>query len=66
LERERCSYIDARKKRFWNAVPVCVLRKNFCNGVPAHSITEIALSSADSNIYFYGTRRLIAMFTKAY
>jgi hypothetical protein len=30
------SYIDDRKKRFRNAVPVCVLlRKNFRNGVPS-------------------------------
>jgi hypothetical protein len=33
------SYIDARGKRFQNAILACVvLRKNFQNSFPAHSI----------------------------
>jgi hypothetical protein len=41
---ERCgvSYSNSRKKRFWNAVPACILlSKNLWNGVPARSITKI-------------------------
>jgi hypothetical protein len=35
-------YTDAKEKRSWNAVPICVLlRKNFWNGVLVHSITKI-------------------------
>jgi hypothetical protein len=37
------SYIDAGKKRFQDAVPACVLRKNFQNSIPAYSITKIPL-----------------------
>jgi hypothetical protein len=38
---EGVSYINARKKRFWNTVPACVLlRLNFQNGVPAHSVKK--------------------------
>jgi hypothetical protein len=42
---EGVSYIDARKKkkRFWNAILVCVLPKNFQNGVPACSVIKIPL-----------------------
>jgi hypothetical protein len=38
------SYIDARKKRFWNtipSIPSCILRKNFQNNVLVHSIIKI-------------------------
>jgi hypothetical protein len=32
-------------KRFWNAVPACVLlTKNFRNGVPVRSVTKILLT----------------------
>jgi hypothetical protein len=35
------SYIDARTKRFRDAVRACAfLRKNFRNGVPARSVTK--------------------------
>jgi hypothetical protein len=41
------NYIDAMKKRFQNAVLACVLpRKNFWNGVLAHSITKTPLSKS--------------------
>jgi hypothetical protein len=37
-------HIDARKKRFWDVVPACALhRKNFQNGIPAHSVTKIPI-----------------------
>jgi hypothetical protein len=43
------SYIDARKKRFQNAGPACVvLRKNFWNGVLVCSITKILLITTDT------------------
>jgi hypothetical protein len=35
------SYINSRKKRFQNTIPVCtLLRKNFQNGVLEHSATK--------------------------
>jgi hypothetical protein len=35
------SYIDARRKRFRNALPACVLLiKEFRNGVPTRSVTK--------------------------
>jgi hypothetical protein len=38
-ERGDVSYTNARKKRFWNAVPAWVLlRKNFWNSVPAQKL----------------------------
>jgi hypothetical protein len=38
------SYIDAKKKRFRNAVQAyALLRKNFRNGVPARPVTKVAL-----------------------
>jgi hypothetical protein len=38
------SYINIKRRRFWNAVLACaLLRKNFWNGVPACSITKIPL-----------------------
>jgi hypothetical protein len=40
----RVSDTDARKKRFLNAVPVCVLPgKNLRKGVPARSVTKIPM-----------------------
>jgi hypothetical protein len=39
------SCVDARIKRFWNVFLACVhLRKNFRNGVLAHSITKIPVA----------------------
>jgi hypothetical protein len=35
-------YIYAKKERFWNTIPACVLRKNFQNGVPAYSIRKLS------------------------
>jgi hypothetical protein len=43
LERDGASYIGARKKRFWNAVLACILRKSFRNSILACSITKIPL-----------------------
>jgi hypothetical protein len=38
------SYNDARKKRFWNTIPACIiLIKSFRNGVPERPVTEIPL-----------------------
>jgi hypothetical protein len=38
------SYIDARIKRLWNAIPAFViLKKNFWDGILACSITKIPL-----------------------
>jgi hypothetical protein len=38
------SYIDARIKRLWNAIPAFVLlRKNFWDGILTCSITKIPL-----------------------
>jgi hypothetical protein len=43
IQSERCGigYTNARKKRFPNAVPSCVLlKKNFRNSVPARYVTK--------------------------
>jgi hypothetical protein len=62
------SYINARKHRFQNAIPSCVLlRKNFQNGIPVHCVTKIPLVTgictkqlldlAKRNaIYFHGNK----------
>jgi hypothetical protein len=42
-ERVCLSYTGVRKWRFWNTIPVCVLRNNFWNGILVHSNTKIPL-----------------------
>jgi hypothetical protein len=37
------TYIEVRKKRFRNVIPACVHLRNFRRGVPARSVTKIAL-----------------------
>jgi hypothetical protein len=52
------SYADARKKRFQNAIPLCVLlRKNIWNGVLVHSITKIPLVLQSPDYGFLGLFR---------
>jgi hypothetical protein len=41
---EWCYVLCCQEKKFWNAVPACVLlRKNFWNTVPACSVTKVSL-----------------------
>jgi hypothetical protein len=37
LTRGGASYTSVRKRRFWNAIPACVLRRNFRKGVPSQN-----------------------------
>jgi hypothetical protein len=48
LVGEEVSYTDAKRNRFWNTVPVCVLlRKNVRNGVPTPSVTKLPLLKSE-------------------
>jgi hypothetical protein len=38
------------KKKFQNAIPVCILRNNFKNGVQVPSITKIPLGVTKQNV----------------
>jgi hypothetical protein len=41
---EGVTYIGARKKRFQNAIPACILlRKNFKNDIPSQKYPRMAL-----------------------
>jgi hypothetical protein len=52
MEKERVSYTDACEKRVQNTVPACVLlRKNFWNGVLAHSVTKIPLLTSSTHVF---------------